>query len=71
VRPDLGHGVVTLAGIAPYDGADGWFAGMTDDGGLRAPRGPADSAGLIGDDAAGNREAGEFAGELAQRETGL
>ncbi|NNU27211.1 alpha/beta fold hydrolase [Isoptericola sediminis] len=35
-RPDLVRGVVTLAGIAPYDGTEDWFATMADDGGLRA-----------------------------------
>lgn len=34
-RPDLVAGVVTLAGIAPYDATESWFAGMADDGGLR------------------------------------
>ncbi|NOV98660.1 alpha/beta fold hydrolase [Isoptericola halotolerans] len=36
VRPELVTGVVTLAGIAPYDGTETWFTGMADDGGLRA-----------------------------------
>jgi pimeloyl-ACP methyl ester carboxylesterase len=39
LRPDLVSGAVTLAGVAPFPGrghdAD-WFAGMADDGGLRA-----------------------------------
>jgi len=38
-RPDLVTGAVTLAGVAPYPGRgrdDRWFAGMVDDGGLRA-----------------------------------
>ncbi|PRZ08749.1 pimeloyl-ACP methyl ester carboxylesterase [Isoptericola sp. CG 20/1183] len=39
LRPDLVRGVVTLAGVAPYDGTDAWFAGMADDGGLRAALG--------------------------------
>ncbi|WP_402463871.1 alpha/beta fold hydrolase [Isoptericola aurantiacus] len=36
LRPDLVAGAVTLAGVAPYDGSDAWFAGMADDGGLRS-----------------------------------
>jgi pimeloyl-ACP methyl ester carboxylesterase len=31
-------GVVSLAGLAPYDGDDGWFAGMVAPGGLLAAR---------------------------------
>ncbi|MDO8147619.1 MULTISPECIES: alpha/beta fold hydrolase [unclassified Isoptericola] len=36
LRPDLVRGAVTLAGIAPYDGTEAWFAAMADDGGLRS-----------------------------------
>ncbi|WP_407319981.1 alpha/beta fold hydrolase [Isoptericola halotolerans] len=30
-RPDVVRGAVTLAGVAPYDGTERWFAGMADD----------------------------------------
>ncbi len=36
VTPERVTGVVCLAGIAPFTGEDGWFAGMASDGGLRA-----------------------------------
>ncbi|AEG42846.1 alpha/beta fold hydrolase [Isoptericola variabilis] len=36
LRSERVAGVVTLAGVAPYDGTEAWFAGMADDGGLRA-----------------------------------
>jgi pimeloyl-ACP methyl ester carboxylesterase len=34
--PERVAGVVTLAGVAPYDGTEEWFAGMADDAALRA-----------------------------------
>jgi pimeloyl-ACP methyl ester carboxylesterase len=36
VLGDRVTGVVSLAGLAPYDGDEGWFAGMVAPGGLRA-----------------------------------
>jgi pimeloyl-ACP methyl ester carboxylesterase len=41
--PDRVTGVVCLAGLAPYTGDDGWFAGMVAPGGLRAATGGRDA----------------------------